>query len=425
MLVHPRDRTDAQVSQASAADRRQAYPNEQLCPNHFSESTHQPHRHWLTTKTYLTRCVLTMSSSTRNTRRLELETKAYTAEEQLKGDRGHDAQVQAAISAAELYMQALRLADNVNDRQRLDKKTKALISKAEELGSVQSSNHSDGATTARSQVGVARPPKSTRELTKREQIILLEGSKLNDVMFKPWTSDPISEDFVLRKAEGPFEDNHDFSLSETQLKHFAAWERPREALARIEHKNTDQALAAPTMSKVGVWDFVQDVAPDCSIVASMCVGTARAERGHPRIFAQIIYPYNHETDQPALSPNGKYILRLNFNGCWRKVEVDDRLPASNSSRVLHVHDRSHPGLLWPAVVEKAYLKVRGGYDFPGSNSGTDLSVIIGWIPQQVFLHDEDLDREALWNELLPALFRGEIMLTLGTGKLGRREQQQL
>ena len=82
-------------------------------------------------------------------------------------------------------------------------------------------------------------------------------------------------------------------------------------------------------------------------------------------------------------------------------------------------------MIWPPIVEKAYLKVRGGYDFPGSNSGTDLAVLTGWIPQQIFLHDEDVEPQALWEELFAAFVRGEIMCTLGTGKLGRREQQQL
>jgi len=107
------------------------------------------------------------------------------------------------------------------------------------------------------------------------------------------------------------------------------------------------------------------------------------------------------------------------------VEIDDFLPTSKTSRVLHVVDRNNPALLWPALLEKAYLKVRGGYDFPGSNSGTDLAVLTGWIPQQVFLHDEEVEPERLWDEISTAFRHGDILLTIGTGKLSRREQKCL
>ncbi len=96
-------------------------------------------------------------------------------------------------------------------------------------------------------------------------------------------------------------------------------------------------------------------------------------------------PYDHEQGRPRLSPSGKYVLRMNFNGCARRVVIDDTLPASRTDRALFVVDRRNPHLLWPALLEKAYLKVRGGYDFPGSNSGTDLWVLTGWIPEQLFL----------------------------------------
>ncbi len=99
----------------------------------------------------------------------------------------------------------------------------------------------------------------------------------------------------------------------------------------------------------------------------------------------VFYPYDRINFRPMVSKNGKYIFRLHFNGCFRRVVIDDRLPASTSSRTLHVVDRQNPGLLWPALLEKAYLKVRGGYDFPGSNSGTDLWVLTGWLPEQIFL----------------------------------------
>jgi calpain-7 len=138
-----------------------------------------------------------------------------------------------------------------------------------------------------------------------------------------------------------------------------------------------------------------------------------------------MYPYDHANDRMSISANGKYIFKLYFNGCWRRVEVDDCLPVSKDGRILHVIDRRHPRLLWPALIEKAYLKVRGGYDFPGSNSGTDLAVLTGWIPQQVFLHDADLEPDELWAEVVRHFQDGSLLITLGTGKLSRREQKQL
>ena len=104
-----------------------------------------------------------------------------------------------------------------------------------------------------------------------------------------------------------------------------------------------------------------------------------------QILSSIFYPYDHDKGQPKLSKSGKYVLRLYFNGCSRRVVIDDRLPASRTDRALFVTDRVHPYLIWPALLEKAYLKIRGGYDFPGSNSATDLWVLTGWIPEQVFL----------------------------------------
>lgn len=126
-----------------------------------------------------------------------------------------------------------------------------------------------------------------------------------------------------------------------------------------------------------------------------------------------------------MSASGRYISRLYFNGCHRRVEIDDLLPASSTSRVLHVLDRTNPGCLWPALLEKAYLKVRGGYDFPGSNSGTDIAVFTGWIPEQIFLHDEDVMPEDLWRRIFNSFNLGNVLLTIGTGQLPRREQKHL
>ncbi|KAK0262131.1 cysteine protease [Friedmanniomyces endolithicus] len=126
-----------------------------------------------------------------------------------------------------------------------------------------------------------------------------------------------------------------------------------------------------------------------------------------------------------MSRNGKYIVRLNFNGWFRKVVIDDRLPVSSSGRVIHVVDRHNPGLLWPALIEKAYLKVLGGYDFPGSNSATDLWVLTGWIPEQVFLQSDDLEPERFWKQILDAFDLGDVLITMGTGKMTAETERDL
>ena len=104
-----------------------------------------------------------------------------------------------------------------------------------------------------------------------------------------------------------------------------------------------------------------------------------------QLLSMLMWPFDHAANRPAVSENGKYVFRMFFNGCWRQVVIDDRLPASAGHRALFVVDRRNPQLLWPALIEKAYLKVRGGYNFPGSNSATDLHVLTGWIPEQIFL----------------------------------------
>lgn len=138
-----------------------------------------------------------------------------------------------------------------------------------------------------------------------------------------------------------------------------------------------------------------------------------------------MYPCDGDSTSPTLSPTGKYIFSFYFNGAFRKVVIDDRLPSSKTSRSLHVIDRNNPNFLWPALVEKAYLKVRGGYDFPGSNSGTDLWVLTGWIPEQVFLHNEDSTSDEIWGRLYNAFSYGDVVLTIGTGRLTELEQQGL
>ena len=211
-------------------------------------------------------------------------------------------------------------------------------------------------------------------------------------------------------------DKTDFRLSDLQKETFQGWYRPwlRESSPR---RSEGKGSTTPW-----VYDLVQDVITDCSVVASLCVITSRTARGFGDIIRSCFHPYNSATNAPTISCSGKYVFRFYFNGCYRKIVIDDRLPESKTERSLHVIDRNDSNVYWPALVEKAYLKVRGGYDFPGSNSGTDLWVLSGWLPEQLFLQSDDIERESLWQRISKAYGYGDVLISLGTGKLSKQEE---
>ena len=98
--------------------------------------------------------------------------------------RTKDEAFKNAIAAAELYMEAFRNTSNDNERARLRSRFERLLSKAEEI------KKSASWTPPKLNASVLKAPISNRSLTRSEEIILLEGSKLHGFIFPPWTSDP-------------------------------------------------------------------------------------------------------------------------------------------------------------------------------------------------------------------------------------------
>lgn len=356
----------------------------------------------------------------------------------------HDQAIYKAIKAAETSIQAFHLAIDNDQRAEIKRTLDELLTRAEAIKSATTwpatsahPSHAPGALTLRpasttrpsrieASLGAREEPRSTRELTQSEQILLLRDSKLHGFKFPPWKSAPEPKHFLLKEGDfgesEQYVDSPDMQLSAKQQASFASWKHAAEALPP---PSLLTGREPPTMRSDRPLDLVQDAATDCSVVASLCAAAAREEKGHDKLLYKTIYPHDTQKQEPVFSENGKYIVRLNFNGAYRYVTIDDRLPVSKTRRMLHILDRNNPSLIWPALLEKAYLKARGGYDFPGSNPGTDLWMLLGWIPEQVLLQDEETEIEDVWRSVRQCFQQGRVLLTAGTGTMTRRTERGL
>ena len=163
---------------------------------------------------------------------------------------------------------------------------------------------------------------------------------------------------------------------------------------------------------------------DCSFIASLCICAAYERRfqNQKSLISPIVYPQSPGGTM-IYNPEGKYMVKLWLNGVARQVVVDDRLPIDRHGNLLCAQTRCPPGQLeiYVAIIEKAFLKMAGGYDFPGSNSGVDLYSLTGWIPERILfpkdptkVRDHETPPERAWERLMWAHAYGDCLITMSS-----------
>ncbi|KAL4071268.1 hypothetical protein V8B97DRAFT_2104210 [Scleroderma yunnanense] len=251
---------------------------------------------------------------------------------------------------------------------------------------------------------------------EQQLYVVRKSSTINGIRYPIWTDavsicvpntlyiDPDGQPSVPHYAVSP---NNDGS-------HLPSWNRLVQPLHSPSRTPFTSLSTSLEQAKLSPTDIEQHFINDCSVCALISVCAQHATAFKSKLLVSSIFP----GQQP-----GRYDLKVLINGIHRRVTIDDTLPFDSSGHPIGITTGTKR-VVWPALIEKGYMKLMGGYDFPGSNSAIDLHALTGWIPELIDLHKyvaspvptsfTSFERERTWSRLMSGFRNGHCVLTVGT-----------
>ncbi|KAJ3709385.1 hypothetical protein C8R42DRAFT_693068 [Lentinula raphanica] len=316
----------------------------------------------------------------------------YTKATKFELARNFDSAFRSYIKAAELFLHHSRhTSATESDKTRWKKSASKALDRAERIRQLsENSRPSQSSASGQSEAATQLTPVDIDYFSPEQQsYVLQKGGNINGSTFPLW-HEPASS--VPQNQP---------QLSALQSKHNAVWKDTLEDLLTEDRPVFPQEIS-------------QNIVTDCSVCASISCCIDHDQRFGSNLSKSILHT------PTIVKPQSRhtYDLKLLFNGGWRRVSIDGLLPynptsgdplcltcmASESSQQV----AQNRLISWPSILEKGYMVLMGGYDFPGS-------VLTGWIPEQVEIKSPSFESERTWTRTLEGFRDGKCMLTFGTG----------
>ncbi|GKZ00309.1 hypothetical protein MPSEU_000983800 [Mayamaea pseudoterrestris] len=359
-----------------------------------------------------------------------------------------EAIIQAYMQAAELYLQAIQIhAKAIGNQVNLVTWKRRL---EQTLDRIEQLKHSNTTITKSAEIPAPLPsiPASSSKLSSEEVQVLKQSSLMASGLFLPWSDEEANQ--FSRESVSTLSSQQKLNLykdpqghlrlNARQQKHFYKWARPCEIIhlrqQQLRMHASQQSISIRVIQNMTPFSITQQYVTDCSFIASLCICAALERRFGTQIVSSMLHPQRQSSVAgasriyPIVSPTGKYMVKLWFNGVPRCVVIDDYLPVDKYGNLLcsvstfsAITNQQQPRSLelWVPLIEKAYMKLCGGYDFPGSNSGVDLFSLTGWIPERVLfasdasnVRDYETAPERVWDRIFGASAFGDCLVTVST-----------